>query len=103
MVAIEKDRLLFAAVLFSMGLNYKQLELYHALPFFAFLLGTCFREKNEIRIWKLFKISAVVFLTFAIIWLPFLNGIQGVVDVLNRLFPFQRGLYEVKINFSKLF
>lgn len=32
-----------AAIFFSLALNYKQMELYHSLPFFAFLLRYCFQ------------------------------------------------------------
>lgn len=32
------------SIAFSLALNYKQMELYHALPFFCFLLGKCFRK-----------------------------------------------------------
>lgn len=28
---------------FSLALNYKQMELYHALPFFCYLLGKCIK------------------------------------------------------------
>lgn len=31
------------AMAFSLALNYKQMELYHALPFFCYLLGKCIK------------------------------------------------------------
>ena len=34
---------LLGGALFCLGLNYKQMELYHALPFFCYLLGSCFK------------------------------------------------------------
>lgn len=32
-----------ASIAFSLALNYKQMELYHALPFFCYLLGKCIK------------------------------------------------------------
>lgn len=31
------------SVAFCLALNYKQMELYHALPFFCYLLGKCIK------------------------------------------------------------
>lgn len=35
---------LLGSVAFSFAINYKQMELYHALPFFCYLLGKCFKK-----------------------------------------------------------
>lgn len=32
------------SVAFCLALNYKQMELYHALPFFCYLLGKCIKQ-----------------------------------------------------------
>ena len=39
----------FSALLFVGALNYKQMELYHALPFFSYFLGKCWQEPTTIR------------------------------------------------------
>lgn len=39
--AINKRKDVAAAVLFSLALNYKQMSLYLAFPFFFYLLGRC--------------------------------------------------------------
>lgn len=39
--AIFNDRNVVGALFFTLALNYKQMELYHALPFFFYLLGNC--------------------------------------------------------------
>lgn len=36
----------WASLLFSLALNYKQMELYHALPFFVYLLKATFSERT---------------------------------------------------------
>lgn len=42
--ALLKDHLHVACFTFVMALNYKQMELYHALPIFCYLLAHCFKE-----------------------------------------------------------
>jgi alpha-1,3-glucosyltransferase len=37
-------RLCLASLMFTLALNYKQMELYHSLPFFFYLLGICFHS-----------------------------------------------------------
>lgn len=46
---------------------------------------------------KLVKLSAVVLMAFSICWLPFLRSREQFTQVLHRLFPFARGLFEVCI------
>ena len=84
--------------LFSLALNYKQMELYHALPFFFFLLIKCLREKSlQLSVWKLCGVGASVIGTFIVVWSPYLYEISTVSQVLNRVFPIGRGLFEDKV------
>ena len=63
-----------ASMLFVAALNYKQMELYHALPFFFYLLGRCMLCSTWSKsIKKLAGIGITVIFTFVIIWLPFLT------------------------------
>ena len=41
------DKIYLSSVLFVLALNYKQMELYHALPFFFYLLNKCFGQKQS--------------------------------------------------------
>ena len=62
-----------ASVVFVVALNYKQMELYHALPFFSYLLGRClFCSSWTKSAGKLTAISLTVIATYSVIWLPFL-------------------------------
>ncbi|CAF0816208.1 unnamed protein product [Brachionus calyciflorus] len=91
--------LVLSSLFFTMALNYKQMELYHALPIFFYLLGLCFKSnifKNGFV--KLVFIGSTVILTFLILWLPFiLNGLDSVAQVVTRIFPIKRGLFEDKV------
>ena len=41
---ILRDKNLLASLTFVLALSYKQMELYHSLPFFFYLLGLCLRR-----------------------------------------------------------
>jgi alpha-1,3-glucosyltransferase len=43
--------LMLASFLFAASLNYKQMELYHALPFFFYLLGLCLFKSGDFKTW----------------------------------------------------
>ncbi|XP_076870966.1 dolichyl pyrophosphate Man9GlcNAc2 alpha-1,3-glucosyltransferase [Brachyhypopomus gauderio] len=89
---------LLASLAFTFALNYKQMELYHSLPFFCFLLGKCIKQGIVGRgLFLLLKISSTVLASFALCWLPFLSEPQQVLQVLHRLFPVARGLFEDKV------
>lgn len=94
------ERNLLASFFFCLALNYKQMELYHALPFFFYLLSTCVPKPGYTMYSgcvKLAKIALVVVLTFGLIWAPFLVDVDGAFQVLKRLFPVDRGVFEDKV------
>jgi len=43
-LCLSYDWDLLGSVAFCLALNYKQMELYHSLPFFCYLLGKCFKK-----------------------------------------------------------
>lgn len=89
---------LFGSLAFTLALNYKQMELYHSLPFFCYLLGKCIKKGLTGRgFFHLVKISMTVLVTFALCWMPFLSDPKQPLQVLYRLFPVGRGLFEDKV------
>lgn len=94
-------RELWASFFFTLSLNYKQMELYHALPFFSYLLSSCIPkpgEKYSVGLFRLLKISLVVLGCFVVIWAPFLQDFDGFLQVVHRLFPVARGIFEDKVS-----
>uniref|UniRef100_A0A7N6BB25 Alpha-1,3-glucosyltransferase n=1 Tax=Anabas testudineus TaxID=64144 RepID=A0A7N6BB25_ANATE len=82
---------------FCLALNYKQMELYHALPFFCYLLGKCIKLGLIGRgLFLLVRIAVTVLVTFALCWLPFLSDPDQALQVVRRIFPVARGLFEVQ-------
>ncbi|KAK4028452.1 hypothetical protein OUZ56_017738 [Daphnia magna] len=66
-----------AAIAFSAALNFKQMELYHAILLFAgfYLLASCQPKGSSLpsQLKNLVQIGAATVATFAIIWYPFLQ------------------------------
>ncbi|KAH8287971.1 hypothetical protein KR018_011379 [Drosophila ironensis] len=96
--AILRGRHLWASFLFTLSLNYKQMELYHSLPFFALLLGECLGQKSFGAFFsRISRIAGIVLATFAVLWSPWLGSPKEALGVLQRLFPVARGVFEDKV------
>lgn len=98
--AMMQDSVIFSSILFVLALNYKQMELYHALSFFFYILGN--HIPNKTKSWffcirMLTIVSFVVLLTFCIIWMPFFKSKNLLLNTMLRLFPFSRGVFEDKV------
>ena len=96
-IFISQGRNVLAAIAFSAALNFKQMELYHAIPIFFYLLASCQKKGSSFlsQIGNLVKIGAATLATFALIWYPFLQLHDGLLQqVVSRVFPFNRGLFE---------
>ncbi|XP_076753373.1 dolichyl pyrophosphate Man9GlcNAc2 alpha-1,3-glucosyltransferase-like [Xylocopa sonorina] len=99
--AMLQGSFIAGSILFVAALNYKQMELYHALPIFFYILGKYLPTKKEL--WSRFNfimllcISVTVVTTFFIIWLPFIKNFEVFTNVIFRLFPLARGVFEDKV------
>ncbi|KFQ65530.1 Dolichyl pyrophosphate Man9GlcNAc2 alpha-1,3-glucosyltransferase, partial [Phaethon lepturus] len=94
---------LLGSVAFCLALNYKQMELYHSLPFFCYLLGKCFKKGLKGKgLVLLTKIAGTVIVSFAVCWLPFCTDMEQIMQVLRRLFPIDRG-FVIIINYLFFF
>ncbi|XP_072998264.1 probable dolichyl pyrophosphate Man9GlcNAc2 alpha-1,3-glucosyltransferase [Typha latifolia] len=90
--AVLSSNELVASALFTLAINHKQMSLYFAPAFFSHLLGKCLKRKNPIV--EIMKLGFVVLATFAIVWWPYLHSLEAAIEVLSRLAPFERGLFE---------
>lgn len=96
-IFVSQGKNVLAAIAFSAALNFKQMELYHAIPIFFYLLASCQPKGSSLpsQLKNLVQIGAATVATFAIIWYPFLQIHDGVFQqVIVRIFPFQRGIFE---------
>lgn len=97
--ALISHRPLLGCLLFSLALNYKQMVLYYALPVFVHLLRHCFETTNGwTEYLKRFASKGlVVAFVFGLLWLPWLSTPAAALQVLHRLFPLARGVFEDKV------
>jgi len=92
---------LVGSALFVMSLCYKQIALYYAPAFFFFLLGRSFGGGGGAvkGIANVALLGVVVVASFAFAFAPWLSlsSPGQVLQVLRRIFPVGRGLYEDKV------
>jgi alpha-1,3-glucosyltransferase len=123
---------LSGALLFTLSLNFKHMALYYAPAFFFFLLHGCLVDNTTSLTTRraplaffsaVIKLGLVVICTCGVLWLPFCmpsaftatykeaNAIeaddhlcmQNLGQVLQRLFPIGRGLFEDKVRVAYCF
>ncbi|GBB87903.1 hypothetical protein RclHR1_01440018 [Rhizophagus clarus] len=84
------------SVAFCLALGFKQMSLYFSPAIFAYLLGKCLKNKSQGFI-LFVKLGVTVVITFVIMFFPFLDSIEHISQVIFRIFPLKRGLYEDKV------
>jgi alpha-1,3-glucosyltransferase len=98
--ALFQGSLAIGSFFFVLALNYKQMELYHALPCFFYILGINTPGKRKpllACLRSLICVSLTVIITFILIWAPFLTDKKVFMDTILRLFPLTRGIFEDKV------
>ena len=93
---------LMAAVFFCLALSFKQMALYYAPVFFIFLLSDACARSASIPAFvvRVALLGGTVVTTFTVMLLPWLftsSPVLHVRQILFRLFPVARGLYEDKV------
>ena len=99
-VLIAAGRPFSGSFAFCLALNFKQMALYFAPSFFFFLLSDAWHRQSRWagRARRVIGLAIVVVATFAVLWAPFLYPDPwDAVQVLRRVFPVQRGLFEDKV------
>lgn len=94
LAAVVKDYDVISCILFSAAINYKQMELYHAIPFFCFLL----KKSYTTRLYRVLLFSFAVIATCIVIWVPYLHSHASFIEVVHRVFPVERGVFEDKVS-----
>ncbi|VDN95162.1 unnamed protein product [Brugia pahangi] len=78
------------SMLFVLSLSFKQMELYHALPVAIYLLSESFSK-------QLLILFITVIVTILFVCFPFLITRSDLMQILYRIFPFYRGIFEDKV------
>eukprot|EP01006_Ploeotia_vitrea_P066292 TRINITY_DN94680_c0_g1_i1.p1 TRINITY_DN94680_c0_g1~~TRINITY_DN94680_c0_g1_i1.p1 ORF type:complete len:544 (+),score=31.37 TRINITY_DN94680_c0_g1_i1:132-1634(+) len=98
MLALAEGWDILGAIAFCLALNYKQMTLYYVPVFFFYLVGVGWKKGPVGCLMKVIALGVVVIATFAALWYPWLEaGLDDTLQVVHRIFPFARGLYEDKV------
>jgi alpha-1,3-glucosyltransferase len=98
-------KFILSIILFSLCINFKQMGLYYALPFPFYVVKVLLEEiknkKSKIISILYFTLSIVKYgfytiLAMALIWGPWIKENKH-LDVINRIFPLWRGIFEDKV------
>ncbi|VDO21471.1 unnamed protein product [Brugia timori] len=93
------------SMFFVLSLSFKQMELYHALPVAIYLLSESFSSDNRLSMsqryfcWaeQLLILFITVIVTILFVCFPFLITRSDLMQILYRIFPFYRGIFEDKV------
>lgn len=89
-----------AAVFFCLSLSFKQMALYYAPAVFAIMLGRCIglaRIDPERGLTLFIGLGLAVVITFGVIFAPWLTSLEQIGQLVHRIFPLARGLFEDKV------
>lgn len=86
-----------AAAVFTAAISFKQMALYYAPAVFFYLLGQCWYPHPNFA--RFLRVAIAAMLTALAIYGPFFlaDGLDGLRQVIVRMFPFDRGLWEDKV------
>ncbi|KAF9584588.1 Glucosyltransferase-like protein [Lunasporangiospora selenospora] len=91
------DQDVLGSIFFCLALGFKQMALYFSPAVFSYLLGKSLRQGFFGCIWKLIKLGIAVILTLGLLFSPWLQSQEEILQVINRIFPVFRGLYQDKV------
>jgi alpha-1,3-glucosyltransferase len=89
---------LTGSAIFVMAMCFKQIALYYAPAFFFYLLGRCLQGRGILRRAKdVGWLALVVIGSFTLCLYPWVMSVSGLFQVVHRVFPIGRGLFEDKV------
>ena len=101
---ILRNQDLIGSLFFCCGLNFKQMILYYSPVFFLVLLRKCLFHEKSSFLAHFTRVGLVVIFAFAALWSPFCifhsndeTCAGALLQVLHRIFPFNRGIFEDKV------
>ncbi|SCV68168.1 BQ2448_289 [Microbotryum intermedium] len=88
---------LLGAVAFVCALAFKQMALYYSPAIFAYLLGKCLYRGGRLGMSLFINLGFITVVSFGLLFSPFLSKPSEILQILSRIFPFSRGLFEDKV------
>ncbi|KAJ2162007.1 Glucosyltransferase-like protein [Coemansia sp. RSA 552] len=90
-----REQYVLMAVAFCCSFMFKQMGLYYAPAVFFFLLAKCFQPRHGAVLF--IKLGLAVLVTIGVMLLPWMSDLDQLRQILTRVFPVARGLYEDKV------
>lgn len=111
MIELIKGNLAIASVWFMSSVLFKQMALYYSPFIFFFILSKLFTPRKLLiatlttfQLGKCIRVGLTVLITATVVFLPFFvvaTSVQEAISLINqvllRMFPFNRGLFEDKV------
>lgn len=91
-IALLSNQMSLTAILFTLAVNHKQMSLYHAIPFFMYMIATVVVRRGDL--FTCFRVGSTILSTIGLLWLPFGDRCR---NVFWRIFPVKRGIFEDKV------
>jgi alpha-1,3-glucosyltransferase len=92
------------SILYCLAMSFKQMTLYFAPAVFFYLLGRCMADQRRYFVARFVSLGTSVIATLAVMFAPVIvHGPEGttaldrLIQVLGRIFPVHRGLFEAKV------
>ncbi|GMG55794.1 unnamed protein product [Ambrosiozyma monospora] len=99
-VYLLHDYYAMASIFFVLSIGFKQMALYYSPVIFFYLLSvSVWPLSTNFNILRLITIGVATISTFIFLFAPFIyaGGIEQIYQILFRVFPFGRGLFEDKV------
>lgn len=95
---LVRRRFKLASVLFVSALFFKQMALYYAPVIFSAILSYCIGPpvRWQLRPWRLVSVALTVLVSAAVLLAPFYE-LHQLLQIVQRVFPVFRGLWEDKV------
>lgn len=86
-------RIFSGSIAFVLCISFKQMALYYSPAVFVYLLAITFKHPSTFL-----RLATTTVLGFLIVYGPFAySGMEDLLQVVRRIFPFGRGLFEDKV------
>jgi alpha-1,3-glucosyltransferase len=94
---VLEDRFVLGTCLFVLSMCFKQMSFYYFPAFLAYFLGICWRRRFRSGLILAMKMGFSGLLTALLCFFPFITDLKVAKQVIIRLFPLERGLFEDKV------
>lgn len=91
------DHFYWGSAFFVLSISFKQMALYYAPAVAAYLAGICLFPELDLTRFTLLALSTLGTLSMMLAPLGLLGGWETIPQMVTRIFPFQRGLFEDKV------